>query len=85
MGESERAGTKGLPGTSRDGAPVEITGLLKSALTWAANLHEQGILKPSGVEANGMFIPLSDNLLLIEGGSGGSEEVGNVCRMGRGG
>jgi hypothetical protein len=55
MGESERAGTKGLPGTSRDGAPVEITGLLRSALRWAAELHEKGVFKSSGVEATGLL------------------------------
>ncbi|KAI8147846.1 glycogen debranching enzyme [Fennellomyces sp. T-0311] len=39
MGESEKAGNKGYPGTSRDGAPVEITGLLKSALRWILKLN----------------------------------------------
>ncbi len=42
MGESERAGTKGVPGTPRDGAAVEITGLLYSALHWVATLNENG-------------------------------------------
>ncbi|KAL1843701.1 hypothetical protein VTJ49DRAFT_401 [Mycothermus thermophilus] len=42
MGESERAGSKGIPGTPRDGAAVEIIGLLYSALDWVARLHESG-------------------------------------------
>ncbi|RHZ65683.1 uncharacterized protein CDV56_108778 [Aspergillus thermomutatus] len=43
MGESEKAGNKGVPGTPRDGAAIEITGLLYSALTWIAGLHERGL------------------------------------------
>ncbi|ORX48579.1 glycogen debranching enzyme [Hesseltinella vesiculosa] len=42
MGESEKAHNKGLPGTSRDGAPIEIVGLLKSALRWIIQLHNDG-------------------------------------------
>lgn len=51
MGESEKAGNKGFPGTPRDGAPVEITGLLYSALTWAADLAKAGKLSKNSVEA----------------------------------
>jgi glycogen debranching enzyme len=51
MGESVRAGTKGVPGTPRDGAPVEITGLLKSTLRWLAQLAEKGKFPFKGVEA----------------------------------
>ncbi|GAA6033773.1 hypothetical protein JCM8097_004427 [Rhodosporidiobolus ruineniae] len=51
MGESSKAGNKGLPGTPRDGAPVEITGLLKSALRWVAELSEAGKLPHKGVKA----------------------------------
>jgi glycogen debranching enzyme len=43
MGESGKAGNKGVPGTPRDGAAIEITGLLYSALTWVARLHERGL------------------------------------------
>ncbi len=42
MGESERAGSKGIPGTPRDGAAIEITGLLYSTLVWLAKLNSEG-------------------------------------------
>ncbi|PLW33615.1 hypothetical protein PCASD_15734 [Puccinia coronata f. sp. avenae] len=51
MGESEKAGNKGFPGTPRDGAPVEITGLLYSTLVWAAELAKAGKLRKDSVEA----------------------------------
>ncbi|CAI4216989.1 unnamed protein product [Parascedosporium putredinis] len=50
MGESERARSKGVPGTPRDGAAVEITGLLYSTLAWLARLHKKGDYKYSGVK-----------------------------------
>lgn len=51
MGESGKAGTKGVPGTPRDGAPIEITGLLKSTLRWLDNLSSTGAFPFEGVEA----------------------------------
>lgn len=51
MGESAKAGTKGLPGTPRDGAPVEIIGLLKSTLRWLDQLSKKGKFPFKGVEA----------------------------------
>jgi glycogen debranching enzyme len=51
MGESEKAGTKGIPGTPRDGAPVEITGLLKSTLRWLGVLSRNGKFPFTGVNA----------------------------------
>lgn len=53
MGESEKAGSKGVPGTSRDGAPVEITGLLYSTLKWVEALSQKGQYKYSGVSVKG--------------------------------
>ncbi|GLA23119.1 glycogen debranching enzyme [Aspergillus phoenicis ATCC 13157] len=53
MGESAKAGNKGVPGTPRDGAAIEITGLVYSALTWVAKLHERGIYKHDGVDIGG--------------------------------
>ncbi|MBW0479917.1 hypothetical protein O181_019632 [Austropuccinia psidii MF-1] len=52
MGESEKAGNKGFPGTPRDGAPIEITGLLYSTLRWAEELTKKGRLSGDGVQAN---------------------------------
>lgn len=50
MGESSKAGNKGFPGTPRDGAPVEITGLLYSTLVWASELAKKGKLREDSVE-----------------------------------
>ncbi|KAL8671009.1 MAG: hypothetical protein Q9168_004480 [Polycauliona sp. 1 TL-2023] len=53
MGESDRAGSRGVPGTPRDGAPVEITGLLASTLTWVAGLYDQGKYQYDGITTEG--------------------------------
>ncbi|KAF2266381.1 glycogen debranching enzyme [Lojkania enalia] len=49
MGESEKAGSKGVPGTPRDGAPVEMIGMLFSCLRWISELYEEGNYKYEGV------------------------------------
>ncbi|KAM0721639.1 hypothetical protein Q7P37_002564 [Cladosporium fusiforme] len=49
MGESTKAGNKGHPGTSRDGAPVEITGLQYSTLKWVAKMKSEGHFGYDGV------------------------------------
>jgi hypothetical protein len=53
MGESENAGTKGVPGTPRDGAPVEIIGLLFSTLRWLSEVRSKGKFPFEGVNAMG--------------------------------
>ena len=52
MGESERAGSKGVPGTPRDGAAIEITGLLYSTLTWLSRLHLEGNYPHEGIKTD---------------------------------
>lgn len=52
MGESEKAGSKGAPGTPRDGAAIEITGLLYSTLVWLAQLHHDVQFPFSGVKTH---------------------------------
>ncbi len=37
LGSSAKAGNKGFPATSRDGAPIELTALLKHALEFVIN------------------------------------------------
>lgn len=67
MGESEKAGSKGVPGTPRDGAAVEITGLLYSALSWLADLHSKGKYAHGSVKtAEGGSVTLSDWAGLIK-------------------
>lgn len=56
MGESVKAGTKGKPGTPRDGAPVEITGLLKSTVRWLSFLSDKGLFPFKGVNAISKYI-----------------------------
>ncbi|CUM62704.1 uncharacterized protein PRCAT00000260001 [Priceomyces carsonii] len=45
MGESEKAGSKGVPGTPRDGAAIELQGLLKSSLGFVRFLNSKGLFK----------------------------------------
>ncbi|KAI9872989.1 MAG: hypothetical protein M1830_000959 [Pleopsidium flavum] len=52
MGESEQAGSKGVPGTPRDGAAIEITGLAYSTLVWVADLEIQGSYRYKGVKTS---------------------------------
>ncbi|KAH7150388.1 family 13 glycoside hydrolase [Dactylonectria estremocensis] len=67
MGESEKAGSKGVPGTPRDGAAVEITGLLYSTLEWLSRLQKKGDYAYSGVKkADGSSISLEDWAKLIQ-------------------
>jgi glycogen debranching enzyme len=63
MGESTRAGTKGVPGTPRDGAAVEITGLLKSTLRWLDEISTAGTFPFQGVETESKFNRLTTQMI----------------------
>lgn len=49
MGESELAGSVGIPGTPRDGAAIEINGLLKSCLRFVLELNTSGHFRKTSV------------------------------------
>jgi glycogen debranching enzyme len=67
MGESEKAGSKGVPGTPRDGAAIEITGLAYSAISWVASLHKEGEYAYSGVKTSeGQEVTFADWAAKIE-------------------
>ncbi|KAI9808320.1 MAG: hypothetical protein M1825_004777 [Sarcosagium campestre] len=69
MGESARAGSKGIPGTPRDGAAIEITGLLYSTLVWLTKLQRQGVYSHNGVStsrAEEGFVSFADWSLRIK-------------------
>ena len=52
-GSSAKAGNKGVPGSPRNGAAIEITALLKSTLSWIVGLEKKAIWKEGkGVEAD---------------------------------
>jgi len=66
MGESERAGSKGVPGTPRDGSAVEMVGLEYSTVRWLADRHASGGYPYSGVQkADGSDISFRDWAELI--------------------
>jgi len=50
MGSSEKAGIKGVPGSSRDGAPIEMTALLKSGLDFVIAANQKGHFEHTGVK-----------------------------------
>ena len=67
MGESEKAGSKGFPGTPRDGAAIEITGMLYSTLVWLDKLSTKGQYQYKGVKkTDGEFISWKDWAALLK-------------------
>ncbi|KAJ1928160.1 bifunctional 4-alpha-glucanotransferase/amylo-alpha-1,6-glucosidase, partial [Linderina macrospora] len=67
MGSSDKAGIRGVPGTPRDGADIEIVGLQKSALRWVASLHAMGRFPFAGVTAaDGSHVTYADWDALVQ-------------------
>jgi len=67
MGESVKAGSKGIPGTPRDGAAVEIIGMLFSTANWLDQLYKDGSFPNEGVTwQDGSFKSYADWAALIK-------------------
>lgn len=52
MGSSDKAGTTGVPGSSRDGAPIEMTALLKCGLDFVIAANAKGHYKYTSAKTN---------------------------------
>ncbi|KAL5628138.1 hypothetical protein BROUX41_002886 [Berkeleyomyces rouxiae] len=67
MGESVKANSKGVPGTPRDGAAVEIIGMLYSTVKWISELNGAGKFAHNGVKKeDGSSISYADWASLIK-------------------
>ena len=61
MGSSKKAQNHGVPGSARDGAPIEMTALLKFGLEFVIRLNQNGHFEQKGVKTrNGMDLAFKD-------------------------
>ena len=51
MGSSSKAGNRGIPATSREGAPIELTALIKHCLDFVIELNKQSLYPYTGVNS----------------------------------